>query len=73
MNNRFKRETGQDDRIKAEYAAEGRTYCRHCGNSDADMDVDEDICYDCKHPEESARNRQMDREDYFYTFGDGGY
>lgn len=55
---------------KKEYAAEGRSYCDQCGNSDADMDIDDDICYDCLHPEELKAMNKLFMEEYRYVFGD---
>lgn len=55
---------------KEEYAALGRTYCDGCGNSDTDMNIEDEFCYDCLHPEEAARNRRMEMEEYRYVFGD---
>jgi hypothetical protein len=56
---------------KSSYAAEGRTYCDCCGNSDADMEINEDVCYACLHPEETAARRQEAIRDHLYVFGEG--
>lgn len=55
---------------KESYAVDGRTYCEHCGNSDADMEIEDTICYDCKHPEETEANRKADLRDYHYVYGE---
>lgn len=55
---------------KKEYAAMERSYCDSCGNSDADMDIDDIICYDCLHPEEAKRNAAIERQEYLYVYGD---
>jgi hypothetical protein len=55
---------------KLEYAAMNRTYCDHCGNSDADMDIGDDTCYDCLHPKETAARRKAEMDDYLYVYGE---
>lgn len=59
------------DKFKAEYMAEGRTYCRHCGNSDVEMeDLEADMCYWCLHPKELQDMQKSWLEDYLYVYGE---
>jgi hypothetical protein len=53
---------------KAQYRAEGRTYCECCGNSDVDMkDIDDVLCYDCLNPGETADRRRAEMLDELYA------